>query len=207
MRLKPVQLLIMTFLLLTMAQTGARFRAYARFDAPVQSILAGESRGSTQIGAAGIQRTSAAIMASQALADQQPQPVRIAKPRFQLDRQRLAENPNAPAVTQWPTQADTSPVGASNATALSSLSTTFTGATLADTNRIPPGTMGTVGPGQFVVAINGRLRTFNKATGVADGVIDSTLETFFSSVMTPPIANNITNDPRIRYDRMTSAGF
>ena len=64
--------------------------------------------------------------------------------------------------------------------------------------------MGAVGPTQFFLFINGRLKTFNKATGVADGVINANPDAFFSSVMTPAVAANATSNPQIRYDRLTS---
>src|SRR6185503_5372918 len=82
----------------------------------------------------------------------------------------------------------------------------FTGATLADTLAFPPDSMGAVGPAQFIVAVNGRIRTFTK-TGVADGVLDIDPDVFFASVMTPPVTNNFTSDPRIRYDRLSQRWF
>ena len=83
----------------------------------------------------------------------------------------------------------------------------FLGATLADTAAFPPDTMGAVGPSQFIVALNGRIRTFNKQTGVADGVLNGDTDVFFRSVMTPPVTNNFTSDPRIRYDRLSGRWF
>jgi hypothetical protein len=62
--------------------------------------------------------------------------------------------------------------------------------------------MGAVGPSQFFVFVNGLLRTFNKTTGVADGVINADPDTFFSSVMTKGFVN-FTSDPQIRFDRLT----
>ena len=79
----------------------------------------------------------------------------------------------------------------------------FAGPTLSDSGAFPPDTMGAVGPSQFIVAINGRFRSYAKATGTADGVLDVTPDTFFSSVMTPPVATNFTSDPHIRYDRLS----
>src|SRR2546427_4604917 len=76
----------------------------------------------------------------------------------------------------------------------------FTGATLADSGFIPPDSMGAVGPAQFIVAINGRLRSFNKTTGAADGALNRTANDFFTPVRTPGYN---TSDPRIRYDRFT----
>jgi hypothetical protein len=87
------------------------------------------------------------------------------------------------------------------------LGVNFTGATLADASGYPPDSMGAAGPSQFVVAINGRLRSFNKNTGVADGVLNVDFDTFFNSVMTPPANNNFTSDPHIRYDRLSGRWF
>ena len=70
--------------------------------------------------------------------------------------------------------------------------------------------MGAVGPSQFFLFVNGRLRTFNKTTGVADGVINADPDVFFSSVMTPvspPVVLNFTSDPQVRYDRLSGRWF
>ena len=64
--------------------------------------------------------------------------------------------------------------------------------------------MGAVGPTQYVVFVNGRLVTFNKTTGVADGVLNADPDVFFASV-TQRLAS--TSDPRIRYDRLTGRWF
>jgi hypothetical protein len=66
--------------------------------------------------------------------------------------------------------------------------------------------MGAVGPSQFIVAINGRIRSFDKNTGTADAVLDVSPDVFFAPGMTPvggAITSNRTSDPRIRYDRGT----
>ncbi len=82
----------------------------------------------------------------------------------------------------------------------------FLGATLADTGAFPPDTMGAVGPTQYIVALNGRIRSFNKSTGVADGVLNMDTDIFFESVMTPTVPN-FTTDIRIRYDRLSGRWF
>src|SRR3954453_13653169 len=79
----------------------------------------------------------------------------------------------------------------------------FAGPTLADAPAFPPDTMGAVGPSQFIVAVNGGLRSYAKATGTPDGVLNVGMDTFFSSVMTPPVASNFVSDPHIRYDRLS----
>src|SRR6266403_776050 len=38
----------------------------------------------------------------------------------------------------------------------------FLGATLADTHSYPPDSMGAIGPSQYIVAVNGRVRSFDK---------------------------------------------
>src|SRR6059036_288708 len=84
----------------------------------------------------------------------------------------------------------------------------FLGATLAETfSSFPPDTMGAAGPSQYIVCVNGRIRSFNKSTGVADGVLNANTDVFFQSVMTPPVTNNFTSDPRIRYDRLSQRWF
>ena len=81
--------------------------------------------------------------------------------------------------------------------------TTFDGVTgPTETGAFPPDSMGAVGPSQFFIFVNGRLKTFNKATGVADGVINADPDVFFFSVLTSaPV--NFTSDPQIRYDRLS----
>lgn len=74
-----------------------------------------------------------------------------------------------------------------------------------ETSSFPPDDMGSIGPSQYIVAVNGRIRSFNKTTGVADGVLNANPDVFFASVMTPVPAGgvNFTSDPRIRYDRLS----
>jgi hypothetical protein len=74
----------------------------------------------------------------------------------------------------------------------------------------PPDSMGAAGPTQFIIFVNGRLRSFSKATGAADGVLNVDPDNFFSSVMTPlggGIGFNSTTDPQIRYDRISKRWF
>ena len=77
-------------------------------------------------------------------------------------------------------------------------------ATIADTGALPPDTMGDIGPTQYLVGLNGRVRTIAKATGTADGALDADSDVFF-----PPAVRGagVTTDPRVRYDRRTSRWF
>ncbi len=85
----------------------------------------------------------------------------------------------------------------------------FTGAVLSDALAFPPDVMGAVGPTQYIIFVNGRLRSFNKSTGIADGILNIDPDIFFSPVTTPPAANEVTytTDPNVRYDRLSGRWF
>lgn len=78
----------------------------------------------------------------------------------------------------------------------------FTVATYQDSGVIPPDAMGVVGPRQFILAANGRIRSFDKNTGQVDDVLDISSDLFFS-----PITEGFTSDPRIRYDRFSDRWY
>ena len=67
--------------------------------------------------------------------------------------------------------------------------------------------MGAAGPTQFLVTVNGRFRTYNKATGVPDGALNVDPDVFFASVLTTGVPKNGTTDPRVRFDRLTNRWF
>ena len=75
--------------------------------------------------------------------------------------------------------------------------------TLADTGLVPPDTMGDVGLTQYLVAVNGLVRTFTKATGAPDGRLNTTLDTFFLTVSN----GEQTTNPRVRYDRRSGRWY
>jgi hypothetical protein len=168
-----------------------------------QSIRSEDEVGVPWSGPAGLRETTGEIMAR----DHQEQAWSRGNkmgPKFRPDFQDLKRNPGSPDVSVWPPP--DSGATATNGGA-QGLSVSFTGATLADTHAYPPDSMGTVGPAQYIVAVNGRLRSFDKNTGLADGVLDADMDVFFNSVMTPPANNNFTSDPRIRYDRLSGRWF
>jgi hypothetical protein len=124
------------------------------------------------------------------------------------DRSKLPQNPNAKAIASYPINNITDPEARNTASvqAAQTPSTSFTGATLAETGSFPPDVMGAVGPTQYIVAVNGRIKSFNKTTGVVDGVLNLSPDVFFASVLTPviaPVLSVFTSDPRIRYDRFS----
>ncbi len=159
-------------------------------------------------GEKGIAKTTAEIMQQEvAIAVQRPANYVRPSVEFDANRHGLPHNPLSPSVSQWPPKSSSvNPDHTFSALSPQTLSLSFTVANLGDTQAFPPDDMGVVGPTQFITDLNGRIRSFNKTTGVADGVLDVNTDTFFNSVMTPPTNQNFTTDPRIRYDRLTEGG-
>ena len=162
----------------------------------------GDTIGSPWTGQQGVRETTDEIMRRQrAVGSQKPEPEETEAEKDLPRRDLLPLNPLSPQESQWPprkTSEPPSPVLASPQT----LGLNFTGATLGETGAFPPDTMGAVGPTQFVVAVNNRIKVFDKTTGVA-GALNATTNTFFNSVR-----NGIsTSDPRVRYDRLSGRWF
>jgi hypothetical protein len=154
----------------------------------------------------GLRETSAEIMQRQALA-----PPPSVRPEHELeypDRSHLLQNPDAPAVAQYPAAAQQA-APARPVKEIHTTNSSFDGATLTDTGAFPPDSMGTVGPTQFVTFVNGRIRSFTKA-GTADSVLNADPDVFFASVMTPvggSVVLSFTSDPQVRYDRFTARWY
>lgn len=76
---------------------------------------------------------------------------------------------------------------------------------------VPPDTMGAVGPTQWVTDVNGYLRSYNKTTGAADGVIDIDDDTWYPAAVKTPIGGSVVSvglsDPRIYYDRISERWY
>jgi hypothetical protein len=175
-------------------------------------------------GEVGIQQTTEDIMSRQANAPAVSRRPLLVEEHHIPNRRSRPQDPNAQPVASTPAtlslssadadlglspfSGDAPPAEAAPPpSAPQTLSTTFNAVTGPTESGFPPDTMGSVGPTQFVLFVNGRLRTFNKTTGAADGVINADPDVFFSSVMTPappPLAINFTSDPQVRYDRLTA---
>ncbi len=130
-------------------------------------------------------------------------PVYKPKNKIRRDRRSLPQNPESPEISRYPRAFNE---GEELTDAPQTVTTNFTAATLSGTNptgAFPPDNMGAVGPTQFITAVNGRIVSFNKTTGVADNVLNADTDVFFSSV----VNGSYTSDPRIRYDRLTQRWF
>ncbi|MEA2206069.1 MAG: hypothetical protein QOE77_2845 [Blastocatellia bacterium] len=184
--------------------------------ANMQDPFTGITVGSPQVGEKGLARTNAEIMEAQVNAPPSNRPLK--HEREVPGREIRPQDPDALPVSRTPNDGTdgTKPEGAIDPNvgnpitpyAPQTVSTNFNAVTgPAETSAFPPDTMGAVGPTQFVLFVNGRLRTFNKTTGAADGVVNVDPDVFFASVMTPnapPLNINFTSDPQIRYDRLTA---
>ncbi len=151
----------------------------------------------------GLAETTAQIMARQATTNVISVP-RIA-PRL---RPTLHRQSNASALPDEMA----APMGKSSRMSLKIAQTTganWLGADLFDAKAFPPDSMGAIGPSQYVVAINGRIRTFQRH-GAPDPTLDVDTDVFFASAMTPlggSVTSNFVSDPRIRYDRITQRWY
>jgi hypothetical protein len=156
-------------------------------------------------GPAAVAETTAQIMARQAALDNQPQPA--PQPLFngkvnsakQVNPASLGLLQGAPAGTQIGQAA-----GPGSISQLS-LGLTFNGpdSTVTPCGLTPPDTMGAVGPTQFIITVNCRFVSYDKTTGLADGVLDSPPTTFFN-----PVRGGVgVSDPHIRYDRTSGRWF
>jgi hypothetical protein len=163
-------------------------------------------------GAMGVTRTTADIMREQASRAGEPaEEIELENEHtFQKPNPRL--NPASPRLASIPAMPIDQLIyrpnshGRPQIMSPQAIGLNFTGATLSGTNStssFPPDNDGAIGPTQYVIAVNGRLVSYNKTTGVADGVLNATTDVFFSNVRN----GSSTSDPQIRYDRLTGRWF
>ena len=130
---------------------------------------------------------------------------KLSEPEEELvypDRRNLPQNPSSPRQSGYPNGTDNT----QNIQGPQTVGINFTGATLLGTNptlAFPADDMGAVGPTQYIIDVNGRIVTFSKTTGIADGVMNTSTNNFYTSVRN----GSGTSDPRIRYDRITGRWF
>jgi len=155
-------------------------------------IPADEIQGVPWVGGMGIVETTAEISARQAARDRlgivEPQ---FIPPRFLLDH-LLVDDPAAVPRAQF-----AAPMPPPVAMAPLSLGLNFKSDQFG--NLVPPDTQMAVGPTQVLSVSNRGLKTFDKATGAADGFLNVTTNTFFASVN----AGASTFDAQARYDRLS----
>ncbi len=192
-------------LVLALGGTLTPWAPAAQAAAPAQS--AGWTQGVPWTGSRGVTESVGQIMRRQQSADMKAAgapPTAHAYPHLTYpDRSRLPDAPGALAVAQSPAPARQPAAPIVAPAAPQTVGLEYTAATLADTGAFPPDTMGAAGPTQFMLAINGRFRIFDKETGTLGGLnVDP--DVFFASVITP---GAFTSDPHVRYDPFTGRWF
>jgi hypothetical protein len=175
-----------------------------------------DESGVSLTGSRGIRMTTAQISALPPRSDAaEVSRLRLTREIEGPERDDLPQAPGAHDQARWPAPGIAAPDASARPPgnvpfSPQTLGITFNGASLNDTGAFPPDVMGAIGPSQFLVFVNGRIRSFDKSTGLADGVLNVDSDVFFSSVMTPvggTVVINFTSDPQIRYDRLSSRWF
>ena len=154
---------------------------------------------------AGVQSTAALNLSSELRPKLRLQPPQEDE---ELDREALRGNPKSPASSDGQSRTSASAAAYTAFGATPALG--FDGPGFVDAMAFPPDPQGDVGPTQYIAFVNGRLRSYSKSSGTADGVLNADPNTWWASAMTPvggAVTSNRTTDPRIRYDRLTDRWF
>jgi hypothetical protein len=168
-----------------------------------------ETAGEPVTGEMGITETVAEIEAREAALGRYMGPPTIS-PDLEAeypDRSFLSQDPASPNVSQWPPPEP----GSLNSDAAGrdgtpflpqTIGTNFLGAQFSEASGfIPPDTQGAVGPTQIGIALNGRVKWWNKQG--TSTVLNTGLNSFFNSVRDA----YDTSDPRVRFDRTSNRWF
>ncbi|MBS1518868.1 MAG: hypothetical protein JSS91_12330 [Bacteroidetes bacterium] len=155
-------------------------------------------------GGPGITRTVQDIMNEEAMlpADHYSKPRPRTNPEFEIERPEKQVNPGAPDVAQWPPRTSEEVTREQTQTDNpQTVSTSIAGPNLASSGYLPPDSQGDVGPDQVLIAINGRIRVYDKNGNL--GGLNADLDVFFSSVD----GGTGVSDPHVRYDRLSARWF
>lgn len=127
--------------------------------------------------------------------------VREPKPEPTAPQPIKQDNPAAPQVARWPLSLLPPRTGQIlGPFAPQTVGTSFLGAQVSESGYVPPDCMGAIGPTQFLVCVNGRIKVFDRSGTV--GSLNTGTDVFFASVRSAG-----TSDPRVRFDRFSSRWF
>ena len=153
--------------------------------APAAPAAQERLRGTPLVGSIAVRETTEQIMARQRAAALQPPEA----PRLfflgRADTSGKTVDPAGEGLVQGPADGSRLPsvVGGRGPLAPQAIGVTGDGpGSTTNFCGTPPDTMGAVGPTQFIIAVNCNIVSYDKTTGVADGVLATTPATFFNSV-------------------------
>ena len=154
-------------------------------------------------GDAGVTRLVSDIMAADAAKSAEPRVSKLRGARLKLERRGLGNALGAPTSPIWPPSRTPLAAAATGPLLPQTVGSSFLAVQSSESPFIPPDSMGAAGPTQFLVAVNGRIKVFDK-TGVL-GPLNTDLDTFFAAAL--PAGSAGTSDPRVRFDRLTDRWF
>ncbi|MCC6404722.1 MAG: hypothetical protein IT207_12005, partial [Fimbriimonadaceae bacterium] len=163
-------------------------------------------KGVTYVGKKGVVDTVAAMNARSAKESDLLKWIRIPKKTEKEgpDRRNLPLNPGSQEVPSFPATSpqgvggDGSQGGRGGIYSPQTIDFQFNGPTLNESGFVPPDVQGDVSPTQILIAVNGRIRSYDR-NGVA-GSLNVTPESFFNSVRN----GSGISDPRVRWDRLSN---
>ncbi len=123
------------------------------------------------------------------------------RPEPKVPRVMKQDNPRAPSVSRWPLALQQAPSGQSSTLlAPQTVGTSFLAGQFSESGFVPPDCMGSIGPTQYLLCVNGRIKVFDRGGNL--GPLNTTTDGFFASVRSAG-----TTDPRVRYDRFSGRWF
>ena len=124
----------------------------------------------------------------------------IVKPRHRIaDRENLPQHPESFAFEArfLEKMQEQSLEATRTAQTVQRVALNFLGAQYSESGFVPPNADGAVGPQQYLLVASGIVKTFSKATGTLDGVVNTSLDNFFASILP---AGTYVGDVRVFYD-------
>jgi hypothetical protein len=114
------------------------------------------------------------------------------------------QNPASPLVSRWPVNKQEGAHLPATAIPLTpqAVGVDFEGVSYKEYHLAPPDCDGAAGPTQFLLFVNGTIRTFTKS-GIPDGALSARADTFFSAVR----GGELSSDPHVIFDRLTQRWF
>ena len=166
-----------------------------------------DKRGNSYQASKGIRESIITIMAREAVRAKVPHHKPIIRPRKFFDRSGLPQHPasaHIEATFLQKTSKRSVPLALTRSPTVQRVALNFLGAQYSESGFFPPDADGAVGATQYFLVASGIVKTFNKATGALDGILDTSLDNFFVSVLP---SGTYVGDIRVFYDTTAQRFF